>query len=254
MLAQAFWYKSSSDFLSEPRLRQFFIFWIFDAGTGFFMNQLSSFTHLFWDLDGTLTESAPGIMNSARHALEYYGIRDVPESTLKKFIGPPLMDSFQELFGFSREKAYEAMGKYREYFGEKGLFENSVYDGIIETLQALKNQGKHLYVATSKPEVFMKRILEKFNLAPFFEFAGGSDLEESRSEKALVIQYVIQENNLEDEQEKGRILMIGDRKHDIIGAHKNKIPCCACLWGYGSRQEFSEFGADYVIERPGELL
>lgn len=221
---------------------------------GFFMNQLSSFTHLFWDLDGTLTESAPGIMNSARHALDYYGIHDVPQSTLKKFIGPPLMDSFQELFGFSREKAYEAMGKYREYFGEKGLFENSVYDGIIETLQALKNQGKHLYVATSKPEVFMKRILERFQLARFFEFAGGSDLEESRSEKALVIQYVIQENNLEEEQEKGRILMIGDRKHDIIGAHKNKIPCCACLWGYGSREEFSEFGADYVIERPGELF
>ena len=218
------------------------------------MNLISSFTHLFWDLDGTLTESAPGIMNSARYALEYYGIHNVPESTLKKFIGPPLMDSFQELFGFSREKAHEAMGKYREYFGEKGLFENSAYDGIIETLSALKSQGKHLFVATSKPEIFMNRILEKFNLAPFFEFAGGSDLEETRSEKAKVIEYVIKENHLEEEREKGKILMIGDRKHDIIGAHKNNIPCCAVLWGYGSREEFSEFNADFIIEKPGELL
>lgn len=241
-------------FCQNPDSASFLSSGFFDAGTGFFMNQLSSFTHLFWDLDGTLTESAPGIMNSARHALDYYGIHDVPQSTLKKFIGPPLMDSFQELFGFSHEKAHEAMGKYREYFGEKGLFENSVYNGIIETLQALKNQGKHLYVATSKPEVFMKRILERFQLARFFEFAGGSDLEESRSEKALVIQYVIQENHLEEERKNGKILMIGDRKHDIIGAHKNNIPCCACLWGYGNRQEFSEFGADYVIERPKELL
>ena len=88
----------------------------------------------------------------------------------------------------------------------------------------------------------------------FTEVRKYKDLEESRSEKALVIQYVIRENHLEEEEKNGRILMIGDRKHDIIGAHKNKIPCCACLWGYGSRQEFSEFGADYVIERPGELL
>lgn len=218
------------------------------------MNLISSFTHLFLDLDGTLTESAPGIMNSARHALEYYGIHNVPESTLKKFIGPPLMDSFKDFFGFPPEKAREAMKKYREYFGEKGLFENSVYDGIRETLEKLKSKGKHLFLATSKPEIYTNRILEKFNLTHFFEFVGAADVEETRSEKAKVIEYVIKENHLEEEREKGKILMIGDRKHDIIGAHKNNIPCCAVLWGYGSREEFSEFNADFIIEKPGELL
>ena len=214
---------------------------------------LHSFTHLLFDLDGTLTESAPGIINSARYALTQYEIRDVPDSTLRKFIGPPLMDSFQTLFGFSREKAREAMGKYREYFAEKGLFENSVYPEIKETLTALKEQGKHLFVATSKPEIYMHRILEKFGLTQFFEDSCGSDIEETRSAKAQVIAYLIEKNHLEDEKQAGKILMIGDRLHDIIGAHKNGIPCCACLWGYGSEEEFQEHGADFVIKTPSDL-
>ena len=218
------------------------------------MKPLSSYKYLFFDLDGTLTESAPGIMNSARYALAQYGITDVPDSTLRKFIGPPLMDSFQELFGFSSEKAREAMKKYREYFAEKGLFENSVYEGIRETLTLLKSQGKHLFVATSKPEIYTNRILEKFDLAHFFEFVGGADVEETRSEKAKIIRYVVDEACLEEERQNGLILMIGDRKHDIIGAHKNEIPCCACLWGYGSREEFEQNGADFVISAPQELL
>ncbi len=218
------------------------------------MTQLSSYTHLFWDLDGTLTESAPGIMNSARYALKFYGIEDVDEATLKKFIGPPLMDSFQDFFGFSQEKAREAMKKYREYFAEKGLFENSVYPGIIDALKKLKDQGKHLYVATSKPEIYMKKILQKFELADFFDFAGGADVEETRSRKDLVIEYVIRENKLEEQVKARKILMIGDRKHDIIGAHKNSIPCCACLWGYGNREEYAENKADFIIEKPADLL
>ena len=218
------------------------------------MKPLSSYRYLFFDLDGTLTESAPGIMNSARYALAQYGITDVPDSTLRKFIGPPLMDSFQELFGFSSKKAREAMKKYREYFAEKGLFENSVYEGIRETLTLLKSQGKHLFVATSKPEIYTNRILEKFDLTHFFEFVGGADVEETRSEKAKVIRYVVDEARLEEERQNGLILMIGDRKHDIIGAHKNEIPCCACLWGYGSQEEFNENGADFVISAPQELL
>lgn len=218
------------------------------------MKNLSSYNYLLFDLDGTLTESAPGIMNSARYALAQYGITDVPDSTLRKFIGPPLMDSFQDFFGFSPDKAREAMKKYREYFGEKGLFENSVYDGIRETLTALKGQGKHLFVATSKPEIYTNRILEKFDLMHFFEFVGGADVEETRSEKAKIIAYVIQNAGLEKERQNGSLLMIGDRKHDIIGAHKNNIPCCACLWGYGSHEEFNENGADFVIEKPENLL
>ena len=218
------------------------------------MKNFTSYTHLLFDLDGTLTESGPGIMNSARYALARYGIKDVPDSTLLKFIGPPLMDSFQELFGFSPEKAREAMKIYREYFSEKGLFENSVYDGIRESLTSLKAGGKHLYVATSKPQIFTDRILEKFDLTHFFDFIGGADVEETRSEKAQIIKYVIDQAGLEEERQNGKILMIGDRKHDIIGAHKNNLQCCAVLWGYGNMEEFKEYKADYVIEKPEELL
>ena len=146
------------------------------------------------------------------------------------------------------------MKKYREYFAEKGLFENSVYSGIRETLTALKSKGKHLFVATSKPEIYTNRILEKFDLMHFFEFAGGADVEETRSEKAKIIDYVIKSANLGTQKTEGQILMIGDRKHDIIGAHKNNIPCCAVLWGYGDQKEFDENKADFVIEKPEELL
>ena len=218
------------------------------------MKQLSSYTHLLFDLDGTLTESGPGIMNSARYALSQYGITDVADSTLRKFIGPPLMDSFQNMFGFSEEKAREAMKKYREYFAEKGLFENSVYPEIRETLTELKARGKHLFVATSKPEIYTNRILDKFELTQFFEDICGTDIEETRSEKAKIIEYLLEKNHLESERKNGQILMIGDRLHDIIGAHKNSLPCCACLWGYGDRKEFAENKADFVIEKPGELL
>lgn len=218
------------------------------------MGKFGKFTHIFFDLDGTLTESAPGIVNSARYALAKYGIADVPESTLKSFIGPPLMDSFRDLFGFSDEKAREAMSFYREYFGERGIFENSVYPGITETLSALRSGGKRLFVATSKPEIYMGRILDRFSLSRFFDFAGGSDLEETRSEKSQVIEHVVRKNHLEGARKAGKILMVGDRKHDIIGARKCSIPCCAVLWGYGSEAEFNENGADFVIEKPEELL
>ena len=121
-------------------------------------------------------------------------------------------------------------------------------------MQKLKENGKKLYVATSKPEVFMFRILEHFNLAQYFDFAGGADMAEARSEKHKVIEYVIKHENLQAEQKSGKILMIGDRKHDILGARKNGLKCCAVLWGYGSQKEFEEFEADFIISKPADLV
>lgn len=215
---------------------------------------IDDFSCLFWDLDGTLTESGPGIKNCVKYALESFGIHETDEKKLDLFIGPPLIESFSTLYGFSEEKSRAAMAKYRERFGTTGIFENSVYDGIIETLNALKAQGKRLFVATGKPEIYMFRILDHYGLSQFIEFAGGSDLEETRSEKAQIIDFVIKQNRLETELKEGKILMIGDRKHDIIGAHKNGMKCCGVLWGYGSLKEMEEFGADYVIETPDQLL
>lgn len=216
-----------------------------------FINEFDSF---FWDLDGTLTESSPGIINSVKYALERFGINETDEEKLKLFVGPPLMFSFQEFYGFSKEDARKAMNIYREYFGEKGLFENSVYKGIKETLNELKLLGKRLFVATAKPEIYMTRILDKFELTDFFEDACGSDLEETRSEKSKVIEYTINKNNLSEEQKSGKILMIGDRKYDIIGAHKNNLKCAGVLWGYGSKEELSENGADFLVENPEDFL
>ena len=217
------------------------------------MKTISSFTHLFFDLDGTLTESGPGIMNSVRHALRHWGIEETDDDKLRLFIGPPLTESFKTLYGFSEEQAFEAMGVYREYFGVKGLFENSVYDGIIPALEALKKSGKKLYVATGKPEIYMHPILEHFGLKDFFIFAGGADLKETRSKKDLIIEYVIKECGLEEERSAGNILMIGDRKHDISGAKKTGLASCGVLWGYGSREELTQAGADFIIESPQKL-
>lgn len=215
---------------------------------------ISEYSHLFWDLDGTLTESAPGILNCVRYALESFGIYETDEKKLKLFVGPPLVYSFMTYYGFSERDARKAMAKYRERFGVTGLFENDVYDGIKETLKELKDQGKKLYIATGKPEIYMFRIIEHYGLAEFFEFAGGTDIEETRSEKHKVIEYVINHEKLEDVCKAGKILMIGDRKHDIEGAHKNGIKCCAVRWGYGSDEEFEEFGADYIIDKPSDLV
>ena len=212
------------------------------------------FSHILFDLDGTLTAPALGITNSFIHALKSMGKKIPPYSALCSFIGPPLKDTFKYTLGFTDAEVEEGVLHYREDFSVKGLFENSVYEGIRETLTLLKSQGKHLFVATSKPEIYTNRILEKFDLAHFFEFVGGADVEETRSEKAKIIRYVVDEACLEEERQNGLILMIGDRKHDIIGAHKNEIPCCACLWGYGSREEFEQNGADFVISAPQELL
>ena len=212
------------------------------------------YTHLFFDLDGTLTESGPGITNCVKYALEKFGINENDEGNLKRFIGPPLVDSFMEFYGFSESDAREAMRLYRERFGTVGIFENSVYEGIPETLAKRKDSGKKLYVATSKPEIYVPRILEHFDLSKYFEDAEGSDIEETRSNKALVIKYVIEKNGLEEEAKANKIVMIGDRKHDIIGAKKNSLESIGCLWGYGSRKELSEHGATRIIEKVEDLL
>lgn len=200
---------------------------------------------IFFDLDGTLTDPAEGITNSIIHALKYYGC-DIPSyRELCTFIGPPLLDSFQEKCGFSPEKAAEAVVKYREYFGVKGLFENQVYPGIPEMLSALRKAGKRLVVATSKPEEYALRIVEHYGLAPYFENVCGSLMDESRSKKAEVIAYALERNGIAD---RNAVLMVGDRKHDVIGAAANSLKSCGVLYGYGSRDELTAAGADFIAE------
>ena len=208
------------------------------------------FDYLFFDLDGTLTDPALGITNSFKYALKYFG-REIPSyETLCTFIGPPLNDTFKNLLNFEDEKIPEAIKKYREYFADKGLFENSVYPGIPELLSTLKQSGKKLVVATSKPEDFSVRIIEHFGLTQYFENVCGSLRDETRTKKDEVISFAIERNNISD---KSKILMIGDRKHDIIGAKKTGIKSCGVLFGYGSREELETAGADFIAKDISQL-
>ena len=208
------------------------------------------FDYLFFDLDGTLTDPALGITNSFKYALEYFGRKIPSYETLCTFIGPPLNDTFKNLLNFEDEKIPEAIKKYREYFAEKGLFENSVYPEIPELLSELKQAGKKLVVATSKPEDYSVRIIEHFGLTQFFENVCGSLHDTTRTTKDEVISFAIERNNISD---KSKILMIGDRKHDILGAKKVGIKSCGVLFGYGSREELETAGADFIVKDISQL-
>lgn len=235
---------------------------------------------LLFDLDGTLTDPMVGITKSVQYALRYYGIMEEDPAKLVPFIGPPLMDSFQKYYGFSREQAREGVLVYREYFSTRGIFENKEIPGIREMLEVLCAHGKKLYVATSKPEVYAKKILEHFSMDHFFTFIGGADMGETRNSKAAVIAYVLEQAGLctsgkgraqvcfpkEDEQVeicypkeserrdiRERILMVGDREHDILGAKENQLQSIGVLFGYGSRRELEEAGADQIAENVEDL-
>lgn len=204
--------------------------------------------HILFDLDGTLTDPMMGITKSVRYALNYYGIEVNNLNDLLPFIGPPLRDSFQEYYGFDEAKANEAVEKYREYYKNDGIFDNKVYRGMKECLQTLKDNGKKLYVATSKPEFFAKQIIDHFSLSEYFKYIGGSEFN-SREKKAEVIEYVLKTNQIDNND----VIMVGDRKHDIIGAHENKIPCVGVLYGYGTEDELKQYQADYLVASVEEL-
>ncbi|MGL5675277.1 MAG: HAD family hydrolase [Cellulosilyticaceae bacterium] len=206
---------------------------------------------ILFDLDGTLTDPKEGITKSVQHALKAFGI-EAQLDDLLCFIGPPLQWSFQEYYGFDEEKAKLAIEKYRERFREIGMFENKVYEGIEEMLEALVKEGKTLAVATSKPEVFAVQILEHFGLAKYFKVIVGSELDGTRVNKKDVIEEVFVRLQL-TEEEKVHILMIGDRKHDIIGAKACGIDSIGVRFGYGEGNELEEAGATYIVDTVGEL-
>lgn len=206
------------------------------------------FRYVLFDLDGTLTESAPGIINSVKYAFSHYGITDYDEKELESFVGPPLTDSFMRYCGFSAEKAAEAVEVYREYFREKGMFENSVYPGVRECLEKLKANGLRLGVATSKPKPFCDAILKRFGLFDFFEVIEGIPLDGEGMTKTEVISKAISAFGSPASAE---IVMVGDRQYDVEGAADNGIACIGVLYGYGSRKELAE--AYKVCRTPEEV-
>ncbi len=205
--------------------------------------------YILFDLDGTLTNPKLGITKSIQYALRSKGIDITELDSLTKYIGPPLRDSFKD-FGFNEEEAQELVTKYREYFKETGLYENEIYVGIEELLHKLKEKGKRIYTATSKPEKFAKIILEHFKLDHYFEDICGATMDNSRGTKEEVIRYALSKNKIE---ELGEVVMVGDREHDIEGARMVGIASIGVLFGYGNRDELERAGADCLAETVEEL-
>lgn len=210
---------------------------------------------VLFDLDGTLTDAAPGILACIRFALDDMGIPHPDDATMRTFLGPPLADTFGRHFGMSDREIAHAIAKYRERYHDVGLFENAVYDGIPELLTALAAERRTLAVATSKPTYSATRILEHFGLAAHFAFIGGSDLAGVRHDKAAVIEHTLDELDAIGRLPAGALVtMVGDRQHDVHGARAHGIDTIGVLWGYGDEDELLGAGAVTLVASPGELL
>ena len=211
---------------------------------------MKKYQYALFDLDGTLTDSANGIINSVSYALSKFGIDTVDRSQLKCFIGPPLIDSFETFCGFPHDKADKAVEYYREYFKDTGIFENSLYQGIPELLKSLSDEEITLIVATSKPEIFAKKIAAHFDIEKYFSSIIGATMDGTLSAKKDIIAHALKTHGIAD---KSSVIMIGDRHHDIEGAVANEIDSIGVLYGYGSLDELVSSGATYTVNTPDEI-
>jgi phosphoglycolate phosphatase len=210
------------------------------------------FEFLLFDLDGTLVDPREGISRSVQYALQKLGKTEIPdEADLLWTIGPPLRENMAKLLGNDNKELIEkGAAYYRERFGDLGIYENVVYSGVVEVLNRLKQEGFHLYLATSKPHLFAVRILKYFNLLAYFDKVYGSEFDGTRSDKGQLLEYLLTEEMIKADN----ALMIGDRMHDIRAARQNNMASAGVTYGYGALEELINSGADYIINRPEDLL
>ena len=205
---------------------------------------------ILFDLDGTVTDPKEGITKAVATALAHFGIQADPDS-LTAFIGPPLDESFREFYGFTEEQCQQGIVKFREYFSRQGWAENVPYPGMAELLGELKAAGKKLIIATSKPEEFAVRILEHIGMAEYFHLICGAPMHDQQgARKAAVIREALRRGGVEDIS---AAVMVGDRRHDVAGAHEVGLPCIGVLYGYGDRAEHEAAGAEVIAEDLEEL-
>ena len=201
---------------------------------------------ILFDLDGTLTDPAEGITKAVEAALNHYGITVADRAALHKFIGPPLDESFPEFYGFDAARTAEATEVFRAYFDRQGWRENIPYPGVEDMLRDLRAAGKQLLVATSKPEVFALRIIEHFGLARYFDHICGAPMDNQEgAKKAAVIRDALRRAGVED---LSTAVMVGDRRHDIDGAHQAGLEAVGVLWGYGDLQELEASHPVHIVE------
>lgn len=211
------------------------------------------YQYILFDLDGTLTDPKIGITTCVQYALHKMGIEEPDPDRLEPFIGPPLTDSFREFYGMNEEEAVRAVEYYRERFSTVGLFENEVYSGIPELLARLKKDGRKLAIASSKPTVYVKKILEYFSIYEYFDIIVGSELDGTRCRKEEVVEEALEQLSADDKFKKRDAVMIGDRKFDIEGAKAHQIPSIGVNYGYAADNELVEAGADCVVGNVKEL-
>jgi len=212
----------------------------------------NQYEFILFDLDGTLTDAGPGILNCIEYALTDQGIELPERSDMRTFLGPPLAVTFREHFNMSDAQITQAIDKYRERYHDLGMFENSVYDGVPELLQSLQASGIRMATATSKPEYSATRILQHFELDQYFEFIGASSLDGSRDSKSSVIHHTLTTTGAHPTT--NSMIMVGDRHHDVDGAREHGIDTIGVLWGYGDHDELSCAGATEIVHTPQELL
>ncbi|MCD8123573.1 MAG: HAD hydrolase-like protein [Lachnospiraceae bacterium] len=213
---------------------------------------MKKYHYFLFDLNGTLTEPEEGITKSVQYALEYFGIHEEDRTNLRRFIGPPLADSFQDFYGFDREKAMQARAKYQERYNVKGLYENAVIPGIPELLAGLRERGAVIALATSKPEPMARKILDQYGLTVWFDEIVGSCPDGERAAKVEVIAEVFRRMGL-GEENKARALMIGDRRHDVWGAQAFGIDSLGTYVGYADPGELETAGATWIAASMEEM-
>lgn len=209
---------------------------------------MGKYKNILLDLDGTILDSGSGIMKSVQYVLDHFSIYHEPEEKLRKFIGPALIDSFMNFYGFSKEKAEEAVEYFRDYYPEKGMFDAFIYPGMRECIEKMAGDGKKLVLLTSKPIFFASQILQHFGLSDYFFMEIGPDLSEQSSDKTRLIEKALREGNFLKED----CLMVGDTKYDIFAAKEVGIDSVAAMYGYGDPEEISI--ANYSIDKPSDLL
>ena len=209
---------------------------------------MGKYKNILLDLDGPILDSGSGIMKSIQYVLDHFSMYHEPEEKLRKFIGPALIDSFMNFYGFSKEKAEEAVEYFRDYYPEKGMFDAFIYPGMRECIEKMAGDGKKLVLLTSKPIFFASQILQHFGLSDYFFMEIGPDLSEQSSDKTRLIEKALREGNFLKED----CLMVGDTKYDILAAKDVGIDSVAALYGYGEVEEISI--AKYSIEKPLDLL
>ena len=214
-------------------------------------DDMLNYTNILFDFDGTICDTSPGIFASMQIVCNHYNL-SFGLDTFAKMIGPPLQESFSKIFHLPESEVRNAIKVYRDYYSAEGMFLCEPYDGVLELIHALRDSGKRVFVATSKPEEYTRKIIERKGISELFDFVGGADMaEKNRIDKVDVINYVLEKNALSEKRDS--VLMIGDRFYDINGAHLAGLKALGILWGFGDRTELEEYGSDYICSTPEDV-